>query len=402
MNAERVEFTDNPCIRRIEEKCTHCGMCKKTCHLTNNIGNDCIRCGQCIITCPMGALVPKYDYQEVLNYLNDTNYTVIVSMAPAVRVSLTNELKLNPLNATNKLVGILKRLGFDYVFDIAVGADLTTIEESLEFIERIKENKFPLMSSCCPSWKKYAEKNGFDKYISSTKTPMEIQGYIVQNYVKKYLKLDKKIINVMLMPCISKKEEIVDNDDIDYVITSRELIYMINESSLDVDNIPNQEFDKLAGNASSSGIIFGTSGGVLEAILRSSYFFINNKEIPSKLLSKNLQNDSLFNESEYDFGKLKIKVAKVSTIAKLKEIDIHKYHLIEVMACPGGCINGGGQPLVANNQNDENRIEKCNRLIEIDKKSILKFSYESEEEKDIYRYSIGTPGGKESHKKLHD
>lgn len=399
---ERVEFTSNPCIQRIEEKCTKCGLCKKTCEKVNNIGNDCIKCGQCILTCPMGALVPKYDYQQVLNYLNDTSYTVIISMAPAARVSLVNELKLNPNNATKELIGILRKVGFDYVYDVAVGADLTTIEESLEFIERIKENKFPLITSCCPSWKKYAIKHGLDKFISSTKSPIKMQGYIVKEYTSKYIDYTNKVINVMLMPCISKKEEILDSDDIDYVITTRELLYLINESNIDIENVTPSDFDKLAGDASSSGIIFGTSGGVLEAVLRSAYYFMNNKEMPKEMLNQNLDNNELFKENVYDMGKMKINVAKISTMAQLQKIDLYKYHLIEVMACPGGCINGGGQPLNANNEADIKRMEKSKLLVDIDLNSTFKNSHMSKEIKDIYSYDIGIPGGKNSHKKLHD
>ena len=400
--SERVEFDNNPCIQRIEEKCTRCGICKKTCEKNNNIGDECIKCGQCILTCPMGALVPKFDYQKVLNYLKDTNYTVIISIAPSARVSLVNELKLDPSNATKELVGVLRKVGFDYVYDVAVGADLTTIEESLEFIERIKENNFPLITSCCPSWKKYAINHNLDKYISSTKSPIKMQGYIVKKYISKYVDYTNKVINVMLMPCVSKKEEILDSEDIDYVITTRELIYLINEANVDLENVIPSEFDKLAGYASSSGIIFGTSGGVLEAVLRSAYYFINNKKMPDEMLNLNLDNDLLFKENTYDMGKLKINVAKVSTIAELQKVDINKYHLIEVMACPGGCINGGGQPLNANNENNEKRKQKSKLLIDIDLKSNFRNSYLSKEIKDIYTYDIGIPGGKKSKQKLHD
>lgn len=399
---ERVEFESNPCIQRIEEKCTRCGLCKKTCEKINNIGNDCVKCGQCILTCPMGALVPKYDYQQVLNYINDTDYTVIISIAPSARVSLTQELKLNPKNATKELVGVLRKVGFDFVYDVAVGADLTTVEESLEFIERIKNKDFPLITSCCPSWKKYAIKHGLDKYVSSTKSPIKMQGYIVKEYISKYVSYSKKVINVMLMPCISKKEEILDSNDIDYVITTRELVYLVNESGIDLGSIVPSDFDKLSANATSAGIIFGTSGGVLESVLRTTYFFMNNECMPDFLLNQNLDNDLLFKENTYDMKKMKINVAKVCTIAQLQNIDIHKYHLIEVMACPGGCINGGGQPLNPNNESDIRRKEKSKSLIEIDLNSSFKNSYESKEVKDIYSYNIGLPGGKNSHKKLHD
>ena len=399
---KRVEFTSNPCIMRIEEKCTRCGMCKKTCESINNIGDDCIRCGQCILTCPMGALVPKNDYQTVLNYLNDTDYTCIVSIAPATRVSLIDELGLNGPNPTKQLVGILRALGFDYVFDIAVGADVTTIEESVEFIERIKENKFPLMTSCCPSWKKYAITHDLDKYVSSTKSPIKMQGYLIREYLPKYIDFKKKVINVILMPCISKKEEILDDTGIDYVITNREFIYMVNEAKIDVQNIIPRDFDLLLGSATSSGIIFGTAGGVLESVLRTTYYLMNHKDMPKDKLSLDLDNKKLFSEATYDMGNITIKVARVSTMAELQKINIHDYHLIEVMACPGGCINGGGQPLVPNNMNNQNREKKALKLIDYDIKGNSKASYKSKEIEDLYHFDIGIPGGKNAHKKLHD
>lgn len=401
MKNERVEFGINCAITRIEEKCTHCGLCKKTCDSVQNIGNDCIKCGQCILTCPMGALVPYYNYQEVLNYLNDTDYTCIISISPATRVSLINELNITG-DPTRKLVGILKALGFDYVYDVAVGADLTTVEESMEFIERIKTNNFPLMTSCCPSWKSYAITNNLDKYVSSTKSPIKMQGYLVKNYLNRYIDVKNKVINVLLMPCVSKKIEIHETDDIDYVITTRELLYMVSEAKIDVSSIKEKDFDSLVGNASSSGVIFGTAGGVLESVLRTTYYLMNNEEFPKNLERKLMDSKELFQETEYDFKKLKLKVARVSTMKELQKMDIHKYHLIEVMACPGGCINGGGQPLVPTNDNMESRIDKSTKLIDIDNDKSLRYSYKSEEINDIYKYDIGVPGGKQAHKKLHD
>lgn len=402
MKNERVEFELNSAITRIEEKCTHCGLCKKTCNSVQNIGNDCIKCGQCILTCPMGALVPVYDYQDVLNYLNDTDYTCIISISPAARVSLVNELNLTG-DYTKKLVGILKEIGFDYVYDVAVGADLTTIEESLEFIERIKTNNFPLMTSCCPSWKKYAANNGLDKYVSSTKSPIKMQGYLVKKYLSKYVNFNDKVINVLLMPCVSKKEEIKDTEDIDFVITTRELLYMISEAKVDVSKVNEMEFDSLIGDATSSGIIFGTAGGVLESVLRTTYYLMNNEKLPNDDENKLLDNKLLFQEREYDFKKLKLNVARVSTMAELQNIDIEKYHLIEVMACPGGCINGGGQPLVSTSDNLTSREYKSNKLIEIDSSGNKKReSYKSDQINDVYKYDIGIPGGKKAHKNLHE
>ena len=400
MKDGRVEFGDNPCLTRIEEKCTRCGLCKKTCDRIHGFDNECIKCGQCILTCPMGAIVPKYDYQKVLNYLNDTEYKVIISIAPAPRVSLINELKLKGVDLTKKLVGLLRKVGFDYVYDIAVGADLTTVEESLELVERIKDNKFPLMTSCCPSWKNYAKNTNLDKYISTTKSPIKMQGYLVKNYVSKYVNFSDKVIHVLLMPCVSKKAEILDTDDIDFVITTRELLYMVNEANIELSKIPESDFDPLLGNATSSGIIFGTSGGVLESVLRTSYFLINNEQFPDNLKNKMLNNALNFEECTYDFKKLKLNVARVCGMNELKKLDLSKYHLVEVMACPGGCINGGGQPLVPPSVFDEAKQLKSDLLVDIDKKTSLNNSYESKEIGDIYTFDIGQPGGKEAHKKL--
>lgn len=402
MKNERVEFLDNPCIQRIEEKCIHCGVCKKTCDSIQGIGPNCIKCGQCILSCPTGALVPKYDYQTILNYLNDTDYTLVISMAPAARVSLTKELNIKNDNPTKKVVGILKRLGFDYVYDVAVGADLTTIEEATEFVERLERNNLPLMTSCCPSWKKYAIENGLDKYVSSTKSPIKMQGYLIKNYLSKFINFDKKLINVMLMPCVSKKEEIIDSDDIDYVITTRELLYMINESKIDLETVCECEFDDLVGKATSSGIIYGTSGGVLSSVVRSAYYLKNHKEMILNYDRNNLNNEQISVENDYDFGDRVIKTLRVSTMNELKKVDIHNYDLIEVMACPGGCINGGGQPLSAGGSNMDDRLRRANDLIDVANSSKVFDSFRSEEIDNVYKYDIGIPGGKNAQKKLHD
>ena len=401
MKNERVEFEDNSCVIRIEEKCTHCGICKKTCNTMQNIGDNCIKCGQCILSCPMGALIPKYDYQQVLNYLNDTDYTCIISISPATRTSFINELN-NGCNSAKKLVGILKALGFDYVYDVAVGADLTTIEESFEFIERLNNNSVPLMTSCCPSWKKYAINNNLDKFVSSTKSPIKMQGYLVKNYISKYINVNNKVINVLLMPCVSKKEEIEDTEDIDYVITTRELLYMINESKIDVSTIKEKDFDPLLGDASSAGIIFGTAGGVLESVLRTTYYLVNKEKFPVKFENKCLNNELLFQDYEYDFKKYTIKAARVCTMSELQKIDINKYQLIEVMACPGGCINGGGQPLISNSDLLKYKKQRSDDLLKIDVNAKSRRSYNSKEINDIYKYDIGVPGGKNAHKKLHN
>ena len=290
---KRVQISpDNPSIARIEEKCINCGICKNICENVVGIKYKkedvlqpiCINCGQCVVNCPTGALVTKYNYKKVLNYLNDTDYIVTVSLAPAVRVALQEEFNQEAgANVTKKIVTALKNLGFDYVFDLTFGADLTIMEEATELVKRLKtKENLPMFTSCCPSWVKYMELYHDDllNHLSTCKSPIGMQAAVINSYFILYKDIPKdKIINVMVAPCTAKKYEINRDEitDMDYVITTRELAMMLRECEIDFNSLEESEFDELLGGGSGAGDIFGTSGGVMESALRCAYHIFTNE-----------------------------------------------------------------------------------------------------------------------------
>lgn len=387
----RIEvLPGNFSIERIEEKCINCGMCLKTCQNINGFDHDCINCGQCILTCPSGALVPKFDYRPVLNYINDTDYTVVAFTAPAIRVAIGDEFGYNPGEfLEGKMVGILKELGFDYVFDTTFGADLTVMEEANELVQRINEGK-PLFTSCCPSWVLYMEKYHPEDLdlLSSCKSPIAMQSAMIKSYFADMYDIDKKkIIAVAITPCVSKKTERVIYPETDYVITTRELALMIREMGLDFNNTKEIEFDKLLGKGSSAGLIFGVSGGVTEAALRTAYYMINRSKAPEEFYNLvDVRGECDFKTAIVDMGIKKINVAvvnKVSSVIKHYE-DLKKYDFVEVMSCPGGCIGGGGQPLNAIKDMESIRENRIKNMYEHGDKQNIKESYMNREIQDAY------------------
>lgn len=373
---------DNVCIYRIEEKCINCGMCLKTCKSINNINNDCINCGQCILTCPSGALVPRYDYKKVLNYINDTNKIVIAFTAPAVRVAIGDEFDFAPGTfLEGKMVSALRKIGFNYCFDATFGADLTVMEESYELIEHLKKNKKPLFTSCCPSWVKYFttyHKQDI-KHLSTCKSPISMQSTMIKTYFKDMYNIEEeKIITVSIVPCVSKKYEKVLYPETDFSLTTKELAMMIRESNIDFKLLKDDEFDKLLGKSSSSGLIFGTSGGVTEAVLRTSYYMLNGKKAPAKFYHfEELRNEQDFKIATVDLQKYYVKVAVVNKISTvIDKYDLLKdYDFVEVMACPGGCIGGGGQPLQSIKDSIKIRQDRINSLYNFDNDSKIKESF---------------------------
>lgn len=392
----RIEIKeDNVSINRIEERCINCGMCKKTCESINNIGNDCINCGQCILTCPTGALTPKYNYKEVLNYIKDTNKTVVVFVAPAVRVAIGDAFGFNPGEfLEEKLVSVLKEIGFNYVFDTTFGADLTIMEEAQELIERINNKNTPMFTSCCPSWVLYMYKNHQeDVYkLSTCKSPIAMQGAMIKTYFAQNYELDSEdIISVALTPCVSKKSERELYPDTDIVITTSELILMIKELGIDFKSLKNKEFDKLLGKGSSGGLIFGSSGGVMESVLRTAYFMLNKEKAPQEFYQlESIRGDSEFKETIVDMKQYKLKIAAINKIKTVIENyeKLKDYDFIEVMSCPGGCIGGGGQPLVAIKDLENIRKERIKSLYVEDKEQKIKESYLNPEIIEAYNYFI--------------
>ena len=388
----RVEVKeDNVCLKRIEEKCINCGMCLTTCKQNNDFENDCINCGQCIMTCPSGALVPKYDYQKVINYIKDTNYTVVVFVAPAVRVAIGDAFGFEPGSfLEGKLVSALKKIGFDYVFDTTFGADLTIMEEANELIDRKLSNNTPMFTSCCPSWVLYANKYHPEiiKNISTCKSPIAMQGAMIKSYFADMYNIKKEQIKaISLTPCISKKYERTLYPETDIVITTSELILMIKELGINFNDLEDSEFDRLLGKGSGGGLIFGVSGGVMESVLRTAYYMVNKEKAPEEFYEfTNIRGEKDFKEAEVDFMKFKIKIAvisKVSTIKKYFE-KLKEYDFIEVMSCPGGCIGGGGQPLNAIKSMEEIRKSRIDNMYQNDREQKIRESYKNPEIQDAY------------------
>lgn len=392
----RVEVKkDNLCLNRIEEKCINCGMCLKTCQSINGFENDCINCGNCILTCPSGALTPKYDYQKVLGFINDTDYTVVVFTAPAVRVAIGDAFGFPPGSfLEGKMVSALKQIGFDYVFDTTFGADLTIMEEAKELLTRVHNKNLPMFTSCCPSWVLYAKKYHPElvKKLSTCKSPIAMQGAMIKSYFAEMYEIPKeKIISVSIAPCISKKYERSLYPDTDFAITTSELILMIQELGIDFKNLENSQFDKLLGKGSGGGLIFGVSGGVMESILRTAYYMENKENAPERFYELlEIRGEKDFKETTVDMKSFKIKIAvisKVSTIAKNYD-KLKEYDFIEVMSCPGGCIGGGGQPLVPIKDLYNVRHERIFSMYNEDKNLKIKASYLNPEIRDAYNCYI--------------
>lgn len=388
----RIEIKpNNVSIDRIEEKCINCGMCKKTCNSINNLTDDCINCGQCILTCPSGALVPKYDYKKVLNYINDTDYVVVAFTAPAVRVAIGDEFGFpEGTFLEGKMVSALRNIGFNYVFDTTFGADITIMEEASELAERLKHKKTPLFTSCCPSWVLYMRKYHQEDldYLSTCKSPITMEAIMIKSYFSEMYEIPKeKIITVSIAPCVAKKTEKMYYPETDISITTRELVMLIRESSIDFCNLKDEEFDSLMGKSSSSGLIFGASGGVTEAVIRTVYYMINGKKAPIKLYHLDeIRKEEDFKSTTIDLGKYYLKVAvvnKISTVTEKYE-ELKKYDFVEVMACPGGCVGGAGQPLGAIKDMKDIRKSRSDSLYKSDSKENIKEAYMSSKIQDAY------------------
>lgn len=409
---------DNPCIARIQEKCINCGMCKSICENKTGISYDktkvskpiCIHCGQCIMSCPTGALVPKYDYKKVLNYLNDTDYTVIVSIAPAVRVALGDEFGLEPGTfVLGKMINALKQLKFNYVFDLTFGADVTIAEEAFELVKRIKNKKnLPQLTSCCPSWVKYCEiyHDELLDNLSTTKSPISIQGALIKSNFAELSEIDPdKIINVMIAPCTAKKYEIKREElsGMDFVLTTTELAMMIREQNIDFENLKEEEFDSLF-KSTGSGVIFGSSGGVMESALRTAYYILEKENPPKDFYNlESIRGLEEIKEATIKIKDLEFNVAAVYGMKNFETIlpNLNKYTFIEVMNCPGGCIGGGGQPLIPVAKQQQYKEARMKNLYENDEKENVRCSYKNPEVANIYKVFLDYPESEKARKLLH-
>ena len=417
---KRVQISpDNPSIARIEEKCINCGICKNICENVVGIKYKkedvlqpiCINCGQCVVNCPTGALVTKYNYKKVLNYLNDTDYIVTVSLAPAVRVALQEEFNQEAgANVTKKIVTALKNLGFDYVFDLTFGADLTIMEEATELVKRLKtKENLPMFTSCCPSWVKYMELYHDDllNHLSTCKSPIGMQAAVINSYFILYKDIPKdKIINVMVAPCTAKKYEINLDEitDMDYVITTRELAMMLRECEIDFNSLEESEFDELLGGGSGAGDIFGTSGGVMESALRCAYHIVTNEDAPVSFYDlESVRGNTAIKEAKIKMGNYDLKICAVFGMPNLEKVlkDMSKYDFIEVMNCPLGCVGGGGQPLGVISKMTDDRVKRSKGLYNIDSNKKIRVAYKNVDIINLYRAYLHYPGSSKAHKLLH-
>lgn len=433
----------SPSIVRDFNKCILCRRCVAVCKNVQGIGaidcinrgfescistvgdkslNDvnCTNCGQCIEACPTGALHEKETINDVWIKLKDPDYYVVVQTAPAVRVALGEEFGMEiGTNVTGKMVTALKRLGFDKVFDTNTGADFTIMEEANEFIERFKANdNLPMITSCSPGWVKYIEMNYPEllPHLSSCKSPHEMFGALIKTYYAEKENIDpKKIYVVSVMPCIAKKFERerpeMKNDglwNVDNVITTRELSRMIKQANIEFTKLEDSKFDDPMGEATGAGAIFGTTGGVMEAALRTAQDILTGENL-DKINFEQVRGEKGIKRATIEIDGKEIKVVAVSGLSNaktvLEEIKQGKadYQFVEIMACPGGCIMGGGQPIKSSKVRAEVDVQKlrANALYSIDEKSTIRKSHENPILKKIYAEYLEKPGSKLAHELLH-
>ena len=430
---------DNPSICRKEELCIKCGQCRDVCtkdigvHGTYNFAQTggkaiCINCGQCANVCPTASITEVYEYEKVKEAIKDPNKIVIVSTSPSVRVALGEEFGMPKGSfVQGKMVALLRALGVDYVLDTNFAADLTIVEEASELVERItkKTKPLPQFTSCCPAWVKFAETYYPEMIpnISSAKSPIGMQGPTIKTYFAKKMGIDpERIVNVALTPCTAKKFEIRREEmnaagkklgkpemrDMDQVITTRELAIWAKESGIDLNSLQNSEYDSLMGQASGAGIIFGNTGGVMEAALRTAYFYITGKQPEGKLLDlQPVRGYEGLREASLEINGMTVNVAVVyGTANARKMIELVKkgekdYHFIEVMTCPGGCIGGGGQPKDFAVDANESRKARIESLYKRDASLALRSSHENPEIKQLYQDFYGKPLSELAEKMLH-
>ena len=438
MTQHRLD-TSSAALVKDMNKCVLCRRCETMCnevqtvHVLSGVGRGfkstvgtafdlpmaettCVSCGQCLAVCPTAALSQVNTIAKAWSYLTDPDKYVVVQTAPSVRAALGEAFGL-PLGiaVTGKMVSALRRLGFNKVFDTDFAADLTIMEEASEFVHRLKDGgRLPMLTSCCPGWVKFFEHQFSDMLDvpSSCKSPQQMFGAVAKTYMAGKLGIDPaKLIVISVMPCVAKKYEAGREEmavdglrEVDAVISTRELALMIKEAGIDFATLPDEDFDNPLGESTGAGVIFGVSGGVLEAALRTAYEWVTGKNL-AQVDFLALRGFRGIKEATIPIGDLNVKVAVASGLgnarALLESIRAGKaeYHLIEIMACPGGCIDGGGQPY---HHGDTSILEKRMRaLYDEDKRKTLRKSHENPFIKAIYKDFLGEPYGPLAKKLLH-
>lgn len=435
----------SPAIIRDMNKCVMCRRCETVCNSLQTVGalsginrgfnavvgtafeqkladSTCVMCGQCVQACPVGALSEVDNTRQVMQAISDSKKTVIVQTAPAVRVALGEEFGMEPgSRVTGKMVAALKMLGFDYVFDTDFAADLTIMEEGTEMLQRInkymngdKDVKLPIMTSCCPGWVNFFERYYPDMLDvpSTAKSPMQMFGAIAKTYWAEKMGIKREdLVVVSIMPCVAKKYECQrdefkteGNPDVDYSLTTRELADMIKLLSIKFADLKEEEFDRPLGESTGAGVIFGATGGVIEAATRTTYELFTKKEL-GKVDFQEIRGLEGVREATVDFNGTPIHIGIAHGLGNARKLldKIRKgetmFHAIEIMACPGGCVGGAGQPY---HHGDFSKVEKRLKAIyEEDKNKPLRKSHENPYVQQLYKEFLGEPCGEKSHKLLH-
>lgn len=440
----KYEIDDSaPHMIRDNNKCILCRRCVAVCEKTQGIGviganergfkthissafemglgaTSCVSCGQCIAVCPVGAIYEKDNTKEIETAIADEKKHVVVQVAPAVRAALGEEFGL-PIGTgvQGKLAAALRRLGFDKVFDTNFAADLTIMEESNEFIERVKTGgRLPLITSCSPGWVKFCEHYypEMTENLSTCKSPQQMQGAVIKTYYADKMGINPKdIVSVSVMPCTAKKFEIGREDesaagvpDVDISITTRELARMIKRAGIKFLDLPDEEFDNPLGEGSGAAVIFGATGGVMEAALRTAVKTLTGEEAAS-VDFVDVRGTEGIKEASYNVAGMDIKVAVASGLSNARKLldDVQNgdkmYHFIEIMGCPGGCVNGGGQPQVSGEVRNTVDVRglRAKVLYDYDNSNDNRVSHENSSVKKLYDEFLVHPGSHKAHEVLH-
>lgn len=425
---------ENKNVLTITEKCIGCTACTKVCPVDcihgerkskHNIDfNRCTHCGQCISVCPVDAIITEDSTEKFLYNLSDKNKIVITQMAPAVRVAIGEAFGFDSgINVEKKLATALRKIGVDYVFDTTWAADLTITEEATELQQRVekylagdKNVKLPILTSCCPSWVKFIEQNYQDMLDvpSSVKSPMQIFASVAKNIWAKEKNIDRSnLVSVAIMPCVAKKYEASreefskdGNYDVDYVITTRELIKILEEKNINLAELEDGEIDYVMGDYTGAGMIFGRTGGVIEAATRTAITKMTG-EVPENIEFEQLRGWDGFRSAEVICGNTKLKIGVTYGLKEAKKM-LDKirsgeefYHAIEIMACAGGCVGGGGQPKVKKPKLDEILRKRAEGLNVIDRECKFRRSEENPQIIALYEKHLDYPMSPKAHKLLH-
>jgi NADH-quinone oxidoreductase subunit G/NADP-reducing hydrogenase subunit HndD len=417
-------------VVRDDNKCVNCGRCVQVCakiqatyaidfakrghreHVAPYFDHDlndvaCIKCGQCIAACPANAISEREHLAEVIKVLKNRKKHVVVQTAPSIRAALGEEFEMPPGTlVTGKMVAALRRCGFSKVFDTNLGADITIMEEASEFIRRVKKGgPFPMITTCCPAWIKFMEHfyHELIPNMSTCKSPHEMLGMLIKNYYAKQAKIPKKkIVVVSVMPCTAKKFESTRPElktGVDYVLTTREAARLIKHFNIDFRSLRDEQFDPALGISTGAAAVFGATGGVMEAALRTAYEFATGKPV-TKLEFDQIRGMDGIKEGTIDVNGATIRFAVANGLRNARHLLARKndYHFIEIMSCPGGCIGGGGQPLPVSK---EILLARINAIYQEDARLPIRRSHENPLVKKIYKEFLGEPLSEKAEKLLH-